>query len=152
MMMKSLNGTIQNVSVCHFKAIFNFSIICVCFNNQVTSPMSICPPDDSSERGLHPDLQRLSWQLGGVCRHEYKGEKCCVLISHKAKCACSVFCDVKFFLTDFYLNIVLQNLFFTLYRLKIKSQNITYCISQWATLKLPSELHKFNVFYKHQFL
>lgn len=30
-------------------------------------------PDDRSECGLHPDLQRLCGQPGGVCGHEYKG-------------------------------------------------------------------------------
>ena len=30
-------------------------------------------PDDSSECGLHPDLQGLCGQPGGVCGHEYQG-------------------------------------------------------------------------------
>lgn len=69
MMMRSLNGTIQNVSLTSSSSFNKTSDFRHC-------DRWICScPDDSSERGLHPDLQRLCGQPGGVCGHEYKGIK-----------------------------------------------------------------------------
>lgn len=45
------------------------------FVSCVTDDWSVSAlPDDSSECGLYPDLQRLRWQLGGVGGYEHKGD------------------------------------------------------------------------------
>lgn len=71
--MRSLNGTIQNVSKKKNKG--HTGTFGVSRRYSLTS-VSVAP-DDGSECRIHPDLQGLSGQPGGVGGHEYKGVFVC---------------------------------------------------------------------------
>lgn len=75
MMMRSLNGTIQNVSKKNKQKNGHTGTLGVSRRYSLTS-VSVAP-DDGSECRIHPDLQGLGGQPGGVGGHEYKGVFVC---------------------------------------------------------------------------